>query len=283
MNKVNLTVPERDFASREAFKSLRANLQFCGADIKTVGVTSCVANEGKSTIVLDLGIALAESGKKTLVIDADMRNSIMMGMTSASIVSESPLKGGEKLKGLSHFLSGQSTIKDIVNATNIPNFYIIFSGPFPPNPSELLEGTYFKKMIGNLRNIFDYILIDTPPIGLVIDAAIVSEVCDGSILVIASKEISYRFAQDAKEQMERSNTPVLGVILNKVETQNESYGKYGKYGRYGKYGKYGSYGSYGYYGQRSQDGDHAQQEQVSIDLMAGLKEDTKEQKENANV
>ena len=143
-------------------------------------------------------------------------------------------------------------MNDIINSTNYSNFYVVFAGPFPPNPSELLSGKTFKAMIAKLRESFDYILIDTPPVGLVIDAAVISEVCDGTILVIASGEISYRFALEAKEQLQRSECPILGVILNKVETQHESYGKYGKYGRYGKYGKYGGYGHYGQYGQTPQ-------------------------------
>ena len=244
MKQVTMTIPERDYASREAFKSLRANLQFCGSDIKVIAITSCVANEGKSTTVLDLAVSLAESGKRTLMIDADMRNSVLAGTSKA--------EAGGKIFGLAHVLSGQSGLNDVIHATNYANFYVIFAGPFPPNPSELLSGKAFKSMIAKLRESFDYILIDTPPVGLVIDAAVISEVCDGSILVIASGEISYRFALEAKEQLQRSECPILGVILNKVEVQHESYGKYGKYGRYGKYGKYGGYGHYGQYGQTPQ-------------------------------
>ena len=244
MKQVSMSIPERDYASREAFKSLRANLQFCGSDIKVIAVTSCVANEGKSVTVMDLAVSLAESGKRTLMIDADMRNSVLAGTSNAQ--SEG------KIFGLAHALSGQCGVNDIINSTNYSNFYVVFAGPFPPNPSELLSGKTFKAMIAKLRESFDYILIDTPPVGLVIDAAVISEVCDGTILVIASGEISYRFALEAKEQLQRSECPILGVILNKVETQHESYGKYGKYGRYGKYGKYGGYGHYGQYGQTPQ-------------------------------
>ncbi len=122
--------------------------------------------------------------------------------------------------------------------TDIQNLYIVYSGPFPPNPAELLGGKQFKGMLQALRKVYDYVIIDTPPLGSVIDGAIVAGSCDGPILVIESGVISYRFAQNVKDQLERSNCPVLGAVLNKVDMQKSGYGKY-----YGKY--YGNYGETG--------------------------------------
>ena len=129
-------------------------------------------------------------------------------------------------------------MKEILYDTNFENFSVIFAGPYSPNPAELLGGKNFRSLLNALRKVYDYVIVDTPPLGSVIDSAIVAEICDGSIMVIESGVISYRFAQEVKSQLERSNCPLLGVVLNKVDMQKQAYGKYGKYGQY-KYGDYG--------------------------------------------
>ena len=220
---------EMDFRTREAYKTLRANLEFAGDDVKVIAVTSCTPNEGKSSISMNLAKAIAEGGKKVILIDADLRKSVLVGR----------YKTGAVKFGLTHYLSGQKKFNEVYCATNIQNLYVAFSGPVPPNPSELLGGKYFNNMVVKLREHFDYVIIDTPPLGSVIDSAIVSKQCDGCVIVIASNEISYKFAQKVKEQLEVAECRILGCVLNKVNlTQKGYYGKYyGKYyGRY--YGKY---------------------------------------------
>ena len=110
----------------------------------------------------------------------------------------------------------------------------MFAGPVPPNPAELLGGKTFHEMLVSARKVYDYVLIDTPPVGNVIDSVVIAEQCDGIIMVIESGTISYRFAQNVKAQIEKSNCPILGVVLNKVDITRQGY--YGKY--YGKYGDY---------------------------------------------
>lgn len=216
---------EMDFRTREAYKTLRANLEFAGDDVRVIAVTSCTPNEGKSSISMNLAQAMAESGKKVILIDADLRKSVLVGR----------YKTGTVKYGLTHYLSGQKSFNEVCCNTNIKNLYVAFSGPVPPNPSELLGGKYFSSMVKSLRSVFDYVIIDTPPLGSVIDSAIVGKQCDGSVLVVASNEISYRFAQKVKEQLEVAECRVLGCVLNKVNISQKSY-----YGRY--YGKY--YGKY---------------------------------------
>ena len=216
---------EMDFRTREAYKTLRANLEFAGDDVKVIAVTSCTPNEGKSSISMNLAKAIAESGKKVILIDADLRKSVLVGR----------YKTGAVKFGLTHYLSGQKKFNEVYCITNIPNLYVAFSGPVPPNPSELLGGKYFNNMVVKLREHFDYVIIDTPPLGSVIDSAIVSKQCDGCVIVIASNEISYKFAQKVKEQLEVAECRILGCVLNKVNISQKSY--YGKY--YGKY--YGRY------------------------------------------
>lgn len=228
MNQVTVKKEKNNCQIEEAYKSLRANLQFCGDDKKVIAITSCTPNEGKSSVSLQLAISLAESGKNVLFIDADLRKSVLLGSTKA---------GQQTVKGLTHYLTGQSELQDVVYSTNIPKLYLIYSGPLPPNPAELLGGKNFRSFLKAVRKVYDYVIIDTPPLGNVIDSAVIAEECDGAILVIESGVISYRFAQEVKAQLEKSNCPILGVVLNKVDMQKQAYGKYGK--NYGKY--YGDY------------------------------------------
>ena len=212
MNQVVVKQEKSGYQIVEAYKSLRTNLQFCGEDKKVIAVTSCTPNEGKSSVSMQLGISLAESGKRVILIDADLRKSVLLGRT----------KTQKSVRGLAHFLSGQATLEDVICSTNVKNFYMIYSGPFPPNPAELLGGKNFRSLLNALRKVYDYVIVDTPPLGSVIDSAIVAEICDGSIMVIESGVISYRFAQEVKSQLERSNCPLLGVVLNKVDMQKQS-------------------------------------------------------------
>lgn len=224
MNQVTIKQQKLGYFVEEAYKSLRTNLQFCGNDKKVITLTSCTPNEGKSSVSMQLAISLAESGKRVLLIDADLRKSVLVGRTKVK---------QQEVKGLTHYLSGQCSLQEAVCATNVKNFYLIYAGPFPPNPAELLGGKSFQNLIKVVRDVYDYIIIDSPPLGSVIDSAIIAGSCDGAMLVIESGVISYRFAQEVKEQLEKSNCPILGVVLNKVDVQKQSYGKYGKY--YGKY------------------------------------------------
>ena len=216
----------------EAYKLLRTNLFFCGRDKQIIAVTSCTLNEGKSTISMNLALSLAEAGKKVILIDGDLRNSAMLGRVRYT---------GDKY-GLAYYLSDMATFDQVICSTDYENLDLILTGRFPPNPAELLGSKTFKTMLEHLKHVYDYVIIDTPPIGRVIDGAIIAESCDGLILVVQANAISYRFAQRVKEQLEKTSCPILGVILNKVEEGAQGYGRYGRYGQYGQYGEYGLYG-----------------------------------------
>ena len=223
MVKVKISDWKADSSMDEAYKALRTNIQFCGADKKVIAFTSCTPNEGKSNVTFHLAASLAESGKSVLLIDADLRKSVLMGRVQVE----------EEVKGLTHYLSKQAKLQDVICATNLPKFHIIFSGVVPPNPAELLGSRQFKDMIRVVRDVYDYIIIDTPPLGRVIDSAVIADECDGSVIVMESGAISYRFAQEVKDQLEKCDCPILGVILNKIDMSKQGY--YGKYGKY--YGK----------------------------------------------
>ncbi len=221
-----------DYRIREAFKTLRTNIEFSGADLKVICVTSCTPNEGKSSVAMEMAKAFAEAGRKTLLIDADMRKSVLVGR----------YKTGAVRLGLTHVLVGREKLSDVICSTNFPKLYMVFAGPVPPNPSELLGSESFEALIAKVRELFDMVIVDTPPLGSVIDAAVAAKKCDGTILIIENNSVSYRFAQNVKDQLEKSGSRILGVVLNKVDMSSKSYGHYG--GHYGKYyGKY--YGNYG--------------------------------------
>ena len=163
------------------------------------------------------------------MIDTDIRKSVLVNRLGID-------KPG---KGLSEYLSGQCSLDECLYETNVENLHMILTGPVAPNPSELLGSDRFKKLIAKARETYDYVLIDCPPLGSVIDAAIVASAADGAILVIESDVISRRFALNIKQQLERSGCRILGAVLNKVEMEGKGY--YGHY--YGKYYKkyYGKY------------------------------------------
>lgn len=218
---------EEDYSVKESFKALRTNIQFSGDDVKIISITSCMPNEGKSTTALEICKSLSELGKKVLLIDADLRKSVL--------ASKYADRAG--IEGLSQFLSGQATLQDVLYSTQYPNFYIIFSGAFPPNPVELLSKDKFADFLSNAKNTFDYIIIDCPPLGNVIDAAVVSRYCDSAILVVLANAVSAKFAREIKSQLEKSGCPILGVILNNAEKKSGRYYKryYNRY--YNKYYK----------------------------------------------
>lgn len=143
-------------------------------------------------------------------------------------------KADEKYEGLSSYLSGNAELSAVISHTTIENLMLIPAGHFPPNPTTLLQNSNFNFMIDTVKELFDYVIIDTPPIGLVIDSAIISQKADASILVTEAGIIKRRFIEKAKEQMEQSGALFLGVILIKVEDTIDSYGGYGAYGNYGQ-------------------------------------------------
>ena len=186
------SIEKLDFRTKESYKTLRTNLEFSGKDRKVISITSSTPNEGKTSVSFQLALSIAEGGKKVVLVDADLRKSVLKGR----------YKTNAARYGLSHYLSGQASISDISCKTNIPDFYVIFSGPVPPNPSELLGNDAFRLLLEYLRKEYDYVIVDTPPLGSVIDGAVAAQHCDGTVIVVESGAISYKFAQKVKEQLE---------------------------------------------------------------------------------
>ncbi|WP_298034541.1 CpsD/CapB family tyrosine-protein kinase [uncultured Dysosmobacter sp.] len=232
MQTVNIRANRMPYQVQEAFKTLRSNVEFSGNDMRAICVTSALPNDGKSTVSFELACAFAESGRSTLLIDADLRKSVM----------RRNIAGGVEF-GLTHFLIGKAQFDEAVCETNVRGLHILFAGQFPPNPSELLGSKRFQSLVAQARKAYDVVIIDTPPVGSVIDAAVVSRTCDGVVLVLRDRTISYRLAQQIQTQLNQAGAKILGVVLNGVDLSSNRY--YGHY--YGKY--YGSY--YGNYGKKS--------------------------------
>ncbi len=222
MEKINITMPGDDnFIVEEAYKTLRTNIQFCGKDLKVIGLTSYGENEGKSTVCLGIGKSFSELGKKVLVIDADMRKSVMAGR-NANV---------KNAKGLSEVLTGLTTLDNCIYSTQYEGLDLFVAGKYPPNPVELLSGKYFSSIISAVRDFYDYIFIDTPPLGRVIDASVIATQCDGMILVIGNANTHYRQLQGTVEQLRKSDCRVLGVVRNFVSYREGGYYRKRYYGK----------------------------------------------------
>lgn len=229
---------ELGYGKREAFNSLRTNLNFCGDNVKVIVVTSCTPDEGKSTVLIELARSMAENDKKVLLIDADLRKSVLIGRYH--VIKEQTKDKEARIDGLTHYLAGKAKMEEVICNTNVENLDIIFAGRTTPSPTELLDNKYFDELITYARENYEAVLIDSPPLGSVIDTAIIAPKCDGAIIVVESKKCSYRFLQSVKKQLELTGVRILGAVLNKVQVEKGRY-----YNRYYR-GYYKGYYS-GYY------------------------------------
>ena len=208
----------------EYYNALRTNIQLSGENIKVIAVSSTFPGEGKTTTSTNLALTFANAGYKTLLIDADIRNSKMLGGV---------FRSSEKITGLTEYLSGNTDLSQGLCETDEENLFVITSGQASPNPTALVQSEKFEVMMDVLRRHYDYIIVDTPPIGMVIDATLISKFCDASMLVVASNVVKRKMVQKSKTQLEQSSTPFLGVILNRYNVEADKYGFYGSYGNYG--------------------------------------------------
>lgn len=222
-------LPELPFNVTEALNQLRINLSFCGSQVKTVMVTSSVPNEGKSFIAMQLWKMMAEVGAPTVLIDCDLRNSEMRRKYGVSNL------GKEKLIGAPYYLAGQVDMQDVIYKTNVPNGYMIPVTSAIANPTILLESPRFAQMMDYCRKNFAYVLVDTPPLGSVADALNIAQYCDGSILVVRSGDTSRKIVDNSVQMLKRTESPLLGLVLNRVDVESRSSAYYHRYYRGGYY------------------------------------------------
>ena len=240
MKQLKITkFPALDYAGNEAFNTLSTNLSFAGANVKKIMITSCHAAEGKSYLSINLMRTLAQRGIKVALVDADLRRSM--------VNSDYGLKfedGRSDGKGLSHFLAGMVGMDEVIYQTDIPNAIMVPVGRDVPNPLALLTNHHFAELLDMLASMADYVIVDAPPVGVVIDAAEIAKACDGTLIAVNYNDVSRQELLDVKQQIEQTGCPILGTALNQVDYDNymgrkyyKSYSKYGKYGYYRKYYK----------------------------------------------
>ncbi len=224
-----------EFTASEQYRLLRTNIKFTiPEDIKCpiIGVTSSVRGEGKSTTAVNLSYVLAEKGHKVLLIDGDLR-----------IPSVAKKMGIVNSFGLTDLLLGSSPDIESWKSSVHDNWYILTSGDIPPNPSELLGSTRMENTLNLLKEQFDFIVIDLPPVNIVSDAMSISNLITGMIIVIREGYTSKKDLEQCFRQVKLSNVNVLGCVMNESDNGGGAYGRYGRYKKY-KYYKYYKYQTY---------------------------------------
>lgn len=231
--------PQLPYSVEEAINRLRINISFLGSDVRKIMIISSEPNEGKSFLALNLWNQMAEAGEKTLLIDADMRNSSM------HVKYDMKRADGKEMKGTSHYLAGNAELDEVLVHTKYGDGDLIPNVENIINPSMLLESPKFAELLDAMAEKYRYVFIDAPPLGLVSDGERIGNMCDGAILCVRSAATPKGVVRESVRQLERAGCPLLGIVLNRV---NESKGGY-YHSYYGKrYG--GSY--YGkYYGDNS--------------------------------
>jgi capsular exopolysaccharide synthesis family protein len=222
----------------EAYRTIRTAV-FFGApkgEAKTILVTSPAPGDGKSTIVSNLAIAMAQAGQKTLVIDGDFRRPVQHKIFEI-----------DPNKGLCSVLAGRLTVDEAVQPGPVKGLDILGRGPEVPNPSELLNSDAFAEILKNLSERYDRIIIDSPPVTPVADSQILGALCNVTVLVLRAEKSTRRISQQARDALLSVGARILGVVVNDVSPKR---GYYGYYSGYGRYGGYGGYGHYSYYGDR---------------------------------
>lgn len=211
----------------EAYRTLRTNIEFSSFDdrLKVIVVTSSGPGEGKSTTAANLAVNFANTGKRTILIDTDLRKPILHKLFNCS-----------NQKGLTNMLIDEVKFEDVICKMDVENLFLLPCGTKPPNPSELIGSTRMESFIEALKQSFDYIILDTPPVVAVTDAQVLSKFVDGYILVIASGITEKRAAIKAKDLLNMVNAKILGVVLNKVDVKSKK-GYYGYKYYYGYYGE----------------------------------------------
>ena len=228
------------FAITEAYRSFYTKVLYLPIEdkCKKIVITSAFPGEGKTSVSINLAytIAINSPESKILVIDADMRSPRVIELIGTD---------NKKCHGLSEYLAGIDNDPNFVSSVH-PNLTILFSGAQNPNTPGLIASTRMKRLMEKCEEIFDYVIIDTPPINIVSDAIMLNDYVNGYILVCRADYSDVNSLADATDNLSAAGATILGTLLSSYNAKSsKKYGKYGKYGRYGRYGKYGKYGRYG--------------------------------------
>ena len=221
MNKTKRLMPRKLVArtnpqsiTAEQYRTIRTNINFStpGLDSKVILFTSASKEEGKSTTAANMAIVFAETGKKVLLIDADMRRPTLYRTFQLG-----------NNTGLSNLLLRKGQLKNSVKASGVPNLDLLMSGQIPPNPAELLESDALDELLEEMRGQYDYILFDSPPILSVTDSKILANKCDGTVLVVNTGKSEKVSVEKARDSLATAKAFILGVVLNNYPLNKENY------------------------------------------------------------
>jgi succinoglycan biosynthesis transport protein ExoP len=190
--------------------------------MKTITVSSARPQEGKTTATIYMGITMAQSGQRVLLIDTDLRRPRLHKSLGVS-----------KERGMTNLLLGDADYDDVIKSTEVPNLYVLPCGPIPPNPAELLLTKRFQAVLEELSSRFDRILLDSPPLLAVTDAVVLARLSDGVMLVAKAGQTRYEDVQRSTRYLRDVQAPILGLVLNTLDTSDKRYGYYYGYGAYG--------------------------------------------------
>lgn len=236
-----------DYSGEEAINTICSSLSFVGPVLKRVMITSCRAHEGKSFTAMQIAIGMTRRGKRVLLMDVDLRMSVLRSRYGIR------LSGREV--GLAHLLSGQCTLEEALYETNIPNLTLLPDGSSVKTPLTLLTAPHFARLMDSLAERFDLVVVDTPPLNAVVDAAEIARHCDGSLIVLEYNQTHIKALRETVEMLRTAGKPPLGCIINKENLSRLAKGRYSNYYYYG--GKYG-------YGYRKQEGDSHKKRSLSF-------------------
>lgn len=233
MNKLTIrNLPKPDYACGEALNTLCTNLSFVGENTRIIMMTSCQASEGKSFLSMNIMQTLAKLGHTVALVDADIRRS--------KITSQYGLDfEGKEALGLTHLLAGMAEENQVVYETSIPGTLMVPVGRNINNALPLLVSPRFGELLHHLKRSVEYVIVDAPPVGIVIDAAEIAKHCDGSLVVVSQNAIHRQELIDVQRQLEQTECPILGAVLNKVKYDDYASRKY----YYKSYYYYGSDGT----------------------------------------
>lgn len=232
-----LNMPRLPYAIEEALNRLRVNISFLGQDIKKIMVISSTPDEGKSFVAMQLWRQMAESGVKSILVDLDLRKSVMVEKYQIHREDD------RKIYGMSDYLANDEKLEEYVLHTDIGEGDLLVNTVNVVNPSMLLEGEKLSNTLRELESLYRYVFIDAPPLNLVSDGEKIGSLCDGALLVVRAGETPKALVRSSMRQLERAGCPVVGIALSRV--RNAADGYYSKYGK-GYYGK--DYYGKGYYG-----------------------------------
>ena len=216
--------PVLPYAIEEAINRLRINISFLGNDVRKIMFVSSEPNEGKSFVSMNLWKQMAQAGEKTILLDCDMRKSEMVDVYDLS------REDGKDIQGTTDYLAGEGELENYILHTDFPNGDILPNVDNIVNPSLLFESKRFEDMLDYMSEKYRYVFVDVPPLSLVSDGERIGNLCDGAVLTVRSGVTPKGIIRNSIGQLERAGCPVLGIVLNRVDTVSTGYYKKYYYG-----------------------------------------------------